>query len=163
MAPITGLVLSGGGARGAYEVGIIAGIIEALGKKPRDKAPFQVFAGSSVGAINSMHNTMVRALEKVTSLIAEEEPNLLERLPKLARTVGMWVGRGRRFISSVKEDIDREIKADELRQILAKQKQSNPLHEIVEDTKKNFADIKSETESAVNAATKPAPPQNDKS
>ncbi|MCB9544501.1 MAG: patatin-like phospholipase family protein [Myxococcales bacterium] len=53
MAPITGLVLSGGGARGAYEVGIIAGIIEALGKKPRDKAPFQVFAGSSVGAINS--------------------------------------------------------------------------------------------------------------
>ncbi|MCB1722486.1 MAG: twin-arginine translocase subunit TatB [Chromatiaceae bacterium] len=86
-----------------------------------------------------------------------------ERLPKLARTVGMWVGRGRRFISSVKEDIDREIKADELRQILAKQKQSNPLHEIVEDTKKNFADIKSETESAVNAATKPAPPQNDKS
>ena len=86
-----------------------------------------------------------------------------ERLPKLARTVGMWVGRGRRFISSVKEDIDREIKADELRQILAKQKQSNPLHEIVADTKKNFADIKSETESAVNAATKPAPPQNDKS
>ena len=34
-----------------------------------------------------------------------------ERLPKLARTAGMWLGRGRRFIGSVKDDIDREIKA----------------------------------------------------
>jgi len=72
-----------------------------------------------------------------------------ERLPKLARTAGMWLGRGRRFISSVKDDIDREIKADELRGILEKQKQNNPLHEIVEDTKKDFEQIKSDTESAV--------------
>jgi sec-independent protein translocase protein TatB len=72
-----------------------------------------------------------------------------ERLPKLARTAGMWLGRGRRFISSVKDDIDRELKADELRSILEKQKQNNPLHEIVEDTKKDFEQIKAETRSAV--------------
>jgi sec-independent protein translocase protein TatB len=78
-----------------------------------------------------------------------------ERLPKLARTAGMWLGRGRRFVSSVKEDIDREIKADELRQILDKQKQNNPLHEIVEDTKKSFEQIKTETETAVSPAAKP--------
>ncbi len=72
-----------------------------------------------------------------------------ERLPKLARTAGMWLGRGRRFISSVKEDIDREIKADELRQIIEKQKQNNPLHEIVEDTKKDFEQIKADTQAAV--------------
>lgn len=69
-----------------------------------------------------------------------------ERLPKVARTAGMWLGRGRRFITNVKDDIDREIKADELRQILEKQKQNNPLHEVVEDTKKSFDAIKSETE-----------------
>ena len=74
-----------------------------------------------------------------------------ERLPKLARTVGMWLGRGKRFVSSVKEDIDREIRADELRQVLEKQKQNNPLHEIVEDTKNDFAKIKSDTASAVDA------------
>lgn len=85
-----------------------------------------------------------------------------ERLPKLARTAGMWLGRGRRFIGTVKDDIDREIKADELRQILDKQKKSNPLHEIVEDTKKSFGDIKSETESAVNAAAERTPPQDKK-
>ena len=81
-----------------------------------------------------------------------------ERLPKLARTAGMWLGRGRRFLNSVKQDIDREMKADELRQILDKQKQSNPLHEIVEDTKKGFAQIKTDTQSAVDAARKPAAP-----
>jgi sec-independent protein translocase protein TatB len=72
-----------------------------------------------------------------------------ERLPKLARTAGMWLGRGRRFIGSVKDDIDRELKADELRSILEKQKQNNPLHEIVEDTKKDFEQIKADTQAAV--------------
>jgi sec-independent protein translocase protein TatB len=79
-----------------------------------------------------------------------------ERLPKLARTAGMWLGRGKRFVSSVKEDIDREIRADELRQVLEKQKRNNPLHEIVEDTKKSFDDIKAETESAVGMKEKPS-------
>jgi NTE family protein len=47
-----GLVLSGGGARGAYEVGVLAGIVEALGPSERRSALFQVIAGTSVGAIN---------------------------------------------------------------------------------------------------------------
>jgi sec-independent protein translocase protein TatB len=82
-----------------------------------------------------------------------------ERLPKLARTAGMWLGRGRRFIGSVKDDIDRELKADELRSILEKQKQNNPLHEIVEDTKKNFEQIKSETQAAVDLDPQKAAPK----
>ena len=72
-----------------------------------------------------------------------------ERLPKLARTAGLWIGRGRRMLASVKEDIDREIKADELKEILEKQKRSNPLHEFVEDTRQSFDQIKSDTESAL--------------
>jgi NTE family protein len=47
-----GLVLSGGGARGAYEVGVLAGIVEALGPDERQGALFRVIAGTSVGAIN---------------------------------------------------------------------------------------------------------------
>ena len=34
-----------------------------------------------------------------------------ERLPKVARVAGLWIGRGRRMIGSVKADIEREIKA----------------------------------------------------
>ncbi len=48
-----GLVLSGGGTRGAYEVGVVSGIIEVLGLLPRDRSPFSVFAGTSIGAINT--------------------------------------------------------------------------------------------------------------
>ncbi|MCA9520498.1 MAG: patatin-like phospholipase family protein [Myxococcales bacterium] len=50
--PRTGIVLSGGGARGAYEAGLVAGIIEVLQPTPA-KPPFQIFAGTSVGAINA--------------------------------------------------------------------------------------------------------------
>ncbi len=37
--------------RGAYEVGVVSGIVEVLGTKCR--SPFDIFAGTSVGAINS--------------------------------------------------------------------------------------------------------------
>ncbi len=56
-----------------------------------------------------------------------------ERLPKLARTAGLWVGRARRAFASVKDEIDREIKADELKEILRKQAESNPLESIIEE------------------------------
>ena len=56
-----------------------------------------------------------------------------ERLPKLARIAGLWLGRGRRMLSSVKEEIDRELKAEELKQILSKQAQSNPLESILDE------------------------------
>ncbi|MEJ2142746.1 MAG: Sec-independent protein translocase protein TatB [Gammaproteobacteria bacterium] len=41
-----------------------------------------------------------------------------ERLPDVARTVGRWVGRARRFIVNVKADIDREIQQEELKKAL---------------------------------------------
>lgn len=49
-----GLVLSGGGMRGAYEAGILEGIVEVLDKNPEDDSPFDVLSGTSVGAINAV-------------------------------------------------------------------------------------------------------------
>jgi NTE family protein len=43
-----GLVLSGGGARAAYQVGVLRAVAEILGKNP-----FQVLTGESAGAINA--------------------------------------------------------------------------------------------------------------
>jgi len=57
-----------------------------------------------------------------------------ERLPKLARAAGLWVGRARRAFASVKDEIDREIKAEELKEILRKQSESRPLDTILEET-----------------------------
>jgi sec-independent protein translocase protein TatB len=69
-----------------------------------------------------------------------------ERLPKVARTAGLWLGRGRRFIATVKADIDKEIKAEELKQVIEKQAaMANPVHEIVEEARKDLNEIKQET------------------
>lgn len=42
-----------------------------------------------------------------------------DKLPGVARTAGMWLGRTRRFVTQVKSDIDRELKQEELRKALA--------------------------------------------
>jgi NTE family protein len=47
----TGLVLTGGGARAAYQVGALRALAEVTGPGP---IPFDVFAGISAGAINSI-------------------------------------------------------------------------------------------------------------
>jgi NTE family protein len=48
----TGLVLTGGGARAAYQVGAIRALSEIL---PREQSPFQVICGTSAGAINAAY------------------------------------------------------------------------------------------------------------
>jgi len=52
MTPTTGLILSGGGARAAYQVGVLAGIAELL--PPGANNPFPVIVGTSAGAINAV-------------------------------------------------------------------------------------------------------------
>ena len=46
-----GLVLPGGGARGAYQVGVLKAIAEILPR--RSPSPFRVLSGTSAGAINT--------------------------------------------------------------------------------------------------------------
>lgn len=48
----TALVLSGGGARGAYQIGVLSAIRESLGKSSRE-CPFDVLVGVSAGSINA--------------------------------------------------------------------------------------------------------------
>lgn len=52
-APKRAIVLSGGGARGAYEAGVLRYIIEELPKDLGHPVKFDVICGTSVGAINS--------------------------------------------------------------------------------------------------------------
>jgi len=44
-----------------------------------------------------------------------------ERLPGVARTAGRYFGRLKRFMTTVRADVEQELRADELRQILAQQ------------------------------------------
>jgi sec-independent protein translocase protein TatB len=56
-----------------------------------------------------------------------------ERLPRIARTAGLWVGKMRGFVSSVKADIDRELATEELRKALQKQAAVPELKELIDE------------------------------
>ncbi len=49
-----GLVLTGGGARAAYQVGVLRAIAELCPRAPGGGSPFSVFSGVSAGAINAV-------------------------------------------------------------------------------------------------------------
>lgn len=67
-----------------------------------------------------------------------------ERLPGLARKAGLLMGKAKRFISSVKADIDRELAAEELKRIIQEQKEAGGIHEIIEETKETLNEAKQE-------------------
>ncbi|MGE8361266.1 patatin-like phospholipase family protein [Pseudomonas sp.] len=50
--PVTGLILSGGGARAAYQVGVLSAIADLLPDATHN--PFPVIVGTSAGAINAV-------------------------------------------------------------------------------------------------------------
>lgn len=50
-----------------------------------------------------------------------------ERLPGLARTAGLWLGKARRMIAEVKAEVDRELHLEEIKQSL---RQSGDLAEL---------------------------------
>lgn len=65
-----------------------------------------------------------------------------ERLPKVARTAGQWVGRLNRYVSQVKQDIDRDIKLEELRKMQQDMKDSAQRYEIMAgDTKREIETV----------------------
>jgi sec-independent protein translocase protein TatB len=58
-----------------------------------------------------------------------------EKLPHVARTAGLWLGRARRMIATVKADIDHELRTEELKSMLQDQQERTAMYEIVEETK----------------------------
>ncbi|MCG6899418.1 MAG: Sec-independent protein translocase protein TatB [Gammaproteobacteria bacterium] len=56
-----------------------------------------------------------------------------ERLPRIARTAGLWVGKMRGFVASVKADIDQELAAEELKKALKKQASVHELEELIDE------------------------------
>ena len=54
-----------------------------------------------------------------------------ERLPKVARTAGQWIGKLNRYVSQVKQDIDRDMKLEELRKMQQEMKDTAQRYEIM--------------------------------
>ena len=71
MGKKTALILSGGGARGAYQAGVLKGLAEILPEKKQ--SPFQIVSGVSAGAINGAKlacdiDSFANAVEKMNYL-----------------------------------------------------------------------------------------------
>jgi sec-independent protein translocase protein TatB len=54
-----------------------------------------------------------------------------ERLPKVARMAGQWLGKLNRYVSQVKQDIDRDMRLEELRKMQQEMKDSAQKYEIM--------------------------------
>lgn len=62
-----------------------------------------------------------------------------ERLPKLARTLGVWVSKARSMVSSVRSEVERELRVEELRQSIKEQTDSEQFRKLSDEVK-SFGD-----------------------
>ncbi|MBK8537686.1 MAG: twin-arginine translocase subunit TatB [Candidatus Competibacteraceae bacterium] len=67
-----------------------------------------------------------------------------ERMPGLARTAGLWLGKARRMLAEVKAEVDRELQLDELKQSLRQQGDLSGAKEITDQMKSLRDDIQAE-------------------
>ena len=65
-----------------------------------------------------------------------------ERLPHAARTTGRWVGKMRRMVSQMTQEVDRQLKADELREKLRKEGDTLGLEKIQQTVNDALAEAK---------------------
>ena len=61
-----------------------------------------------------------------------------ERLPELARSAGRWLGAARRMASTFKSDLEREMRAGELKKMLEKHGEFRGAYDVLEQTKKQL-------------------------
>ncbi|MEY3107080.1 MAG: hypothetical protein RIT35_1253 [Pseudomonadota bacterium] len=57
-----------------------------------------------------------------------------ERLPKVARIAGFWIGKSRAMMASVKAEIKQELQEEEIRQILKEQIKLEEFHAAINET-----------------------------
>nr|WP_295382635.1 Sec-independent protein translocase protein TatB [Pseudoxanthomonas sp.] len=90
-----------------------------------------------------------------------------ERLPKVARFAGLWVRRARAQWHSVKDELERELAADELKRSLrdteeALRETERKVRESAAETEREFDDLRASVKAPASASTpeepEPAPP-----
>lgn len=68
-----------------------------------------------------------------------------KRLPEVARTAGRWAGQLRRFVADAKQDLDREMRFEELTELNKLKQELGDTRRLVEDATgdlvKGFAEI----------------------
>lgn len=96
----TGLILTGGGARAAYQVGVLKGIFEIIGTQSTNcYSPFSIISGTSAGAINAASlasnasdiHTGIRRLSQLWGSLRTEMVYAADAF-NLFKTGSYWLG-----------------------------------------------------------------------
>ena len=83
-----------------------------------------------------------------------------ERLPKVARQAGEWLGKLQRYVSDVKSDINRQMELEELRRMQAEVQKAasgieSAVKSAVDETQAQFDSIASSLQSPASVAEEP--------
>ncbi|ONH54407.1 sec-independent protein translocase protein TatB [Pseudomonas cedrina] len=87
-----------------------------------------------------------------------------ERLPGAARTAGLWIGRLKRSFNAIKQEVEREIGADEIRRqlhnehILSLEQEARKILSPVQEPAKPVEPMAEQSIAPAPADTKPAAP-----
>ena len=65
-----------------------------------------------------------------------------EKMPALARKTGLYVGKFRKFVSKIKNDINSEIEAEELKEQLSVKNEELLLSQTIDEAKSGIDEIK---------------------
>ncbi|MEH6503350.1 MAG: Sec-independent protein translocase protein TatB [Cycloclasticus sp.] len=81
-----------------------------------------------------------------------------EKLPRVARTVGLWLGKAQGMVKTVKYEIDEQLRAEELKQSIQKAQDDvkSNFSESIEDVETAFEDLQSEIKEEPAEDIKPA-------
>jgi len=78
-----------------------------------------------------------------------------EKMPALARKAGLYVGKFRKFVSKIKNDINSEIEAEELKEQLSIKNEELLVSQTLDEAKSGIDEIKDEASKISNLSSNP--------
>ena len=76
-----------------------------------------------------------------------------EKMPALARKTGLYVGKFRKFVSKIKNDINSEIEAEELKEQLSVKNEELLVSQTLDEAKSGIDEIKHEASKISNLSS----------
>lgn len=84
-----------------------------------------------------------------------------ERLPKVARIAGYWIGKSRAMLATVKAEIREELHAEEIRQALKQESGMKEFRKILDEATDTVSSIKSSVDLAKHKSAERVMDQNE--
>jgi len=76
-----------------------------------------------------------------------------EKMPALARKAGLYVGKFKKFVSRIKDDINSEIEAEELKEQLSVKNEELMISQALDEAKSGIDEIKHEASKISNLSS----------